>query len=79
MENDKLNKQRELLEKFVSMQDNNVFLTLEEGLAFERELAKAFMYQLDPDCSEEELFAWGAQFKSTIKQQVEMFRNGQLG
>lgn len=74
-----MEKEKELLSKLSEMWDNDISLPLEEGIAFERELAKLYMPQLDSTATEEELLVWGVQFKSTVSQKLEMFRNGQLG
>jgi hypothetical protein len=74
-----MTKEQELLGQLSLMWDNNISLPLDDGIAFERELAKLYMPQIDSSATDEELLAWGTQFKSTIKQKLEMFRNGQIG
>jgi hypothetical protein len=74
-----IGKERELLSRLAEMWDSDISLPLEEGIAFERELAKLYMPQLDSTATEDELLEWGKQFKNVVKEKLEMFRQGKLG
>lgn len=71
--------EQELLGRLAEMWDSDISLPLEEGIAFERELAKLYMHQLDATATDAELLVWGAQFKEIVGQKLKMFRDGKLG
>jgi hypothetical protein len=75
-----MSKECELLSRLAYYTDTGkgASLTLEEFNAFERELGKFYMPQIDSNVTDEELIDWGQQFKKIVAERLEMFRKGEI-